>query len=743
MPTNNSDYTCNQHYDLSMVDDLTLKLKEYFGFDTFKGNQEAIIRNVLEGKDTFVRMPTGGGKSLCYQLPALILPGTAIVVSPLIALMKNQVDAIRYVSSDDGIAHFLNSSLTKVQIERVRQDIRAGITKLLYVAPESLNKEENIAFLRTVHVSFYAVDEAHCISEWGHDFRPEYRRIRPIINEISPRPVIALTATATPKVQHDIQKNLGLNSPTIFKSSFNRPNLFYQVKPKNENVDREVVKFILSMPGKSGIVYCMSRNKVTTFAQILQANGISALPYHAGMDPKERAENQDAFLEERADVIVATIAFGMGIDKPDVRYVIHYDMPKSLEGYYQETGRAGRDGGEGICLAFYSKKDLAKLEKFMKGKPISEQEIGRQLLIETAAYAESRVCRRKLLLHYFGEEYEKDNCGSCDNCLMPVKQVEAKELLVSVLEAVQELKSKFKTDYVIKILRGENSAEVESFEHDQLESFGVCEKESEETLNSVIRQALIEGYLSKDIENYGLLKETPKGKKYLKKPVSFQIPSEDEEEDSESAVPRTSGGGSGGAVDPVLFSMMKDLRKKIGSRHKVPPYVVFQDVSMEAMATFYPVTMEELQKIPGVGAGKAKRYGQEFLDLIKRHVEDNDIERPEDLRVKTLANKSKMKVAIVQQIDRKVALDDIAMSHGLEFDELLSEIEAIVYSGTHLNIDYFIEEAMDPDHVSDIYDYFKESTSDSLEAAQEELGDEYSEDEIRLLRVKFLSDLAN
>lgn len=726
-----------------MPDVLYEELKKYFGFDAFKGNQEAIIRNVLNGKDTFVRMPTGGGKSLCYQLPALMLPGTAIVVSPLIALMKNQVDAIRFVSDKNSVAHVLNSSLNKAQVDEVKSDVSSGKTKLLYVAPESLTKEENIDFLKGVEISFYAIDEAHCISEWGHDFRPEYRELRPVIDKISPgKPVIALTATATLKVQHDITKNLALKDPVIFKSSFNRPNLYYQVRKKTKDVDRDIVKFILSHPNKSGIVYCMSRNKVTTFAQILCANGIKALPYHAGMDAKERAENQDAFLSERADVIVATIAFGMGIDKPDVRFVIHYDMPKSLEGYYQETGRAGRDGGEGLCVAFYSRKDLEKLEKFMQGKPISEQEIGRQLLEETAAYAESRVCRRKLLLHYFGEEYKQDNCGSCDNCLMPAKQVEAKELLVNVLLAVQELKGKFKEDYVIKVLLGDDSGDVTSFEHDKLECFGTCEDVSEELLSIIIRQAFIEGYLEKDIDNYGLLKLTSAGKKYIKKPVSFKIPSLEEEEDEED-VPQMAGGGSGGAVDPVLFSMMKDLRKKVAQHNKVPTYVIFQDVSLEAMATFYPITMEELQNIQGVGAGKAKRYGKEFIALIKRHVEDNDIERPEDLRVKTVPNKSKVKLAIVKQIDLRVALDDIANSHNLDIEELLDEIEAIVYSGTRISIDYAIDDLIDPDHVEDIYDYFKTSTTDSIEDAEDELGDEYSTEEIRLVRIKFLSDLAN
>ena len=721
---------------------LAEKLQQYFGFDRFKGNQEAIIRNVLAERNTFVLMPTGGGKSLCYQLPAMLMTGTTIVVSPLIALMKNQVDAMRSFSAKDGVAHFMNSSLNKTQLERVKNDVRDGLTKLLYVAPESLTKEENIAFLREIDISFYAIDEAHCISEWGHDFRPEYRRIRPILNEIGPRSIIALTATATPKVQHDIQKNLGMMDADVFKSSFNRPNLFYHIRPKTQDVDRDVVKYILSQPGKSGIVYCMSRNKVTTFAQVLQANGIKALPYHAGLDAGERASNQDAFLNEEISVIVATIAFGMGIDKPDVRYVIHYDMPKSLEGYYQETGRAGRDGGEGECIAFYRPKDLQRLEKFMQGKPISEQEIGRQLLAETAAFAESRVCRRKLLLHYFGEDYTQENCGACDNCTSTYKQVEAKELLLNVLETVSALKEQFKTEYVVNVLMGELTPDIESFGHQDLEVFGIGSDETETTWTAVIRQALLSGYLSRDIENYGLLKVTAKGKKFALKPVSFKIVDENEEDEDDDA-PKVGGRGSGGAMDPVLFAMMKDLRKKLGASLKLPPYVIFQDPSLEAMATFYPVTIEELQNIPGVGVGKATRYGKEFLDLIRRHVEENEIERPEDMRVRTLANKSKMKVSIVQQIDRKVALDDIAVSHGLDFPELLSEVETIVYSGTRINIDYFINEVMDEDHLEDIFEYFKESTTDSLEEAMQELGKDYSEEEIRLVRIKFLSEMAN
>lgn len=720
---------------------LTEKLKRNFGFDTFKGNQEAIIRNLLAGNDTFVLMPTGGGKSLCYQLPSLILDGTAIVISPLIALMKNQVDAMRNFSAEDGVAHFINSSLNKTAIDQVKTDILSGKTKLLYVAPESLTKEENIDFLKQVNVSFYAVDEAHCISEWGHDFRPEYRRIRPIINEIGVRPVIALTATATPKVQHDIQKNLGMLEATVFKSSFNRPNLYYEVRPKTANIDKDIIKYIKSQEGKSGIIYCLSRKKVEELAELLQVNGIRALPYHAGMDSATRTQNQDAFLLEKIDVIVATIAFGMGIDKPDVRYVIHYDIPKSLEGYYQETGRAGRDGGEGQCITFYINKDLQKLEKFMQGKPIAEQEIGKQLLLETAAYAESSLCRRKILLHYFGEEYEEDNCGNCDNCLNPKKQVEAKDQLCAVLETIIALKEKFKAEYVIDVLLGKETSQILSYQHEDLEVFGSGQGEDERTWNAVIRQALIAGYIGKDIENYGLLKVTKAGHAFLKNPVSFKIVKDVDFDEVEEEVPMK--GGASCAVDPELYSILKDLRKKIAKRLELPPYVIFQDPSLEAMATTYPITIEELQNIPGVGAGKAKRYGEEFVKVIKAHVEENEIERPEDLRVRTVANKSKLKVSIIQAIDRKIALDELAESKGLEFGELLDEIEAIVYSGTKINIDYFLHEIMDDEHIDDIFDYFKESESDSLEDAIEEFGMEYSEEEIRLIRIKFLSEMGN
>ena len=726
---------------MAKKDHLTEELNRHFGFGTFKGNQKAIIENVLAGKDTFVLMPTGGGKSLCYQLPSILMEGTAIVISPLIALMKNQVDAMRNFSEEDGVAHFINSSLNKSAIDQVKSDILSGRTKLLYVAPESLTKEENVDFLRQVKISFYAVDEAHCISEWGHDFRPEYRRIRPIINEIGKRPLIALTATATPKVQHDIQKNPGMIDATVFKSSFNRSNLYYEARPKGTNIDREIIKYIKANEGKSGIVYCLSRKKVEEFADILKANGIKALPYHAGMDSQVRSANQDAFLMEQADVIVATIAFGMGIDKPDVRYVIHYDIPKSLEGYYQETGRAGRDGGEGQCIAFYAYKDLQKLEKFMQGKPVAEQEIGKQLLLETAAYAETSVCRRKVLLHYFGEEYLEDNCGNCDNCLNPKKQVEAKELLSAVLEVISTLKEKFKADYIVNILVGNETSEIQNYKHNELEVFGSGQDEDDKTWNAVIRQALIAGYLAKDIENYGLLKITEKGKEFMKKPVSFKITEDNEFEEEEEEVPVR--GGASCAVDPVLYSMMKDLRKKLSKRLEVPPFVIFQDPSLEAMATTYPITLDELQNIPGVGAGKAKRYGKEFIELIKKHVEENEIERPEDLRVRTVANKSKLKVSIIQRIDRKVALDEIALTNGLEFTELLDEIEAIVYSGTRINIDYFLNDVMDEDHIEDIYEYFKDSETDGLEDAIEELGGDYTEEEIRLVRIKFLSEMAN
>ena len=723
--------------------DLTKKLKQYFGFDTFKGDQEAIIRNVLAGNDTFVLMPTGGGKSLCYQLPSLIMEGTAIVISPLIALMKNQVDVINGMSEEEGLAHYLNSSLNKAAIDLVKEDILSGKTKLLYVAPESLTKDEYVDFLKSVKISFYAIDEAHCISEWGHDFRPEYRRIRPIVNEIGKAPIIALTATATDKVRTDIKKSLGILDAQEFKSSFNRPNLYYEVRQKPGNDDAtnaQIVKFIRQNPGKSGIIYCLSRKKVEELAAVLCTNDIKAAPYHAGLDSATRNKTQDDFLQEDIDVIVATIAFGMGIDKPDVRFVIHYDIPKSLEGYYQETGRAGRDGGEGKCVAFYRYKDLKKLEKFMEGKPVAEQDIGRQLLAETAAYAESSVCRRKMLLHYFGEEYPQDNCGNCDNCLHPKTKQEAKDALAVVLLAVQKLKEDFRSDYVIDFVTGHATDDIVAHKHDQLEEFGSGEDMDDKIWNPVIRQALIAGYLKKDVENYGLLKLTSAGKKFLKSPESFMIVLDNEfsDDDDDETVE-----GQGGALDPTLFAMLKDLRKKVAKQKGVPAYAVFQEGSLEQMATVYPVSLEELQQVQGVGAGKARKFGKEFVELIKRHCEENDIERPEDLRVRTVAKKSAVKVKIIQSIDRQVALDDIANAQGLEFEELLDEVEAIVYSGTKLNIDYFLEEVMDDDHVDDIYDYFSESDTDDLATAMEELGDDYSEDEVRLVRIKFLSEVAN
>ena len=721
---------------------LTETLKKYFGFDTFKGDQEAIIENLLAGNDTFVLMPTGGGKSLCYQLPSLMMEGTAVVISPLIALMKNQVDAMRNYSEEDGVAHFLNSSLNKSAIEQVKSDILSGKTKLLYVAPESLTKDENVEFLKNVKISFYAIDEAHCISEWGHDFRPEYRRIRPIVNMIGRAPIIALTATATQKVREDIKKILGMPDAREYKSSFNRPNLYYEVRRKGNDVDKDIIKFIKTHTGKSGIIYCLSRKKVEELAEILRANGINASAYHAGMESNVRSAVQDDFIKENIDVIVATIAFGMGIDKPDVRFVIHYDMPKSLEGYYQETGRAGRDGGEGLCVAFYSNKDMQKLRKFMQGKPVSEKDVNDELLRETEAYAESSVCRRKSLLHYFGETYTEENCGNCDNCLTPKKQVEAQESLCAVIEAIIAVKEKFKSDHIINLLMGKETSEILAHRHEDLEVFGTGEGEDEKMWNAVIRQALIAGYISKDVENYGLLKVTPAGHKFLKKPVSFKIVEDtDFDEAEEDDAPVRSGGSC--AVDPALYSMLKDLRKKMSKKLDVPPYVIFQDPSLEAMATTYPVTLEELQNIPGVGAGKAKRYGKEFCELIKRHCDENEIERPEDLRVRTVANKSKIKVSIIQAIDRKVALDDIAVSKGLEFGELLDEVEAIVYSGTRLNIDYFLDEIMDEDHLLDIYEYFQESETDKIDDAMEELGGDYTEDEIRLVRIKFISEMAN
>ncbi len=721
--------------------DLIQHLKRNFGFDSFKGNQEEIIRNVLEGNDTFVLMPTGGGKSLCYQLPALMMEGTAIVISPLIALMKNQVDAMRNFGEDDGVAHFLNSSLTKAAITQVKEDVTSGRTKLLYVAPESLTKEENIQFLQSIKISFYAVDEAHCISEWGHDFRPEYRRIRPIINEIGEAPIIALTATATPKVQHDIQKTLGIQDAYVFKSSFNRPNLYYEIRPKVE-ASKEIIKILKENAGKSCIIYCLSRKKVEELAELLVVNGIKALAYHAGMDASTRAANQDKFLYEEVDIIVATIAFGMGIDKPDVRIVIHYDMPKSLEGYYQETGRAGRDGGEGRCIAFYSYKDIQKLEKFMQGKPVAEQEIGKQLLSETVAYAETSLCRRKLLLHYFGEQYKEDNCDSCDNCLHPKEQFEGMGSILTLIKVIQETKEKFKTDHIIDVLIGKESVSVKAYGHHELEDFGVGDEYDDKYWDAVIRHALIEGLLSKEIENYGLLKISDKGREYLNKPYSILITKNHDYSDMED---ESRAGGGTAAVDMELFSMLKDLRKEISRKLNLPPFVIFQDPSLEAMSTYYPITVEELQNMPGVGVGKAKRFGDEFLKLIKGHVEENDIDRPIDMVVKSVANKSKLKISIIQSIDRKVPLDDLAEGKGIEMNDLLKELESIVYSGTRVNIDYFIDQVMDEEHRDDIFAYFKEEAeSDDITTALMELGeDEFTEEEVRMIRIKFISEVGN
>ena len=717
-------------------------LKRYFGFDSFKGDQEAIIRNVLDGNDTFVLMPTGGGKSLCYQLPSLLMEGVAIVISPLIALMKNQVDFITHLSEHEGTAHFLNSSLNKTAIDLVKKDIRNGHTKLLYVAPESLTKEENVEFLKTVKISFYAVDEAHCISEWGHDFRPEYRRIRPIINEIGNAPVIALTATATDKVRTDIKKSLGIVDAKEFKSSFNRPNLYYEVRPKTKEIDKDIVRFIKQHTGKSGIIYCLSRKKVEDLADVLCANDIKAAAYHAGLDSGTRSQTQDDFLMEKIDVIVATIAFGMGIDKPDVRFVIHYDIPKSLEGYYQETGRAGRDGGEGICIAFYSHKDLQKLDKFMEGKPVAEQDIGRQLLLETAAYAETSVCRRKMLLHYFGEQYEKDNCGNCDNCLHPGTRIDAQKQLVIVLKAILAIKENFRSDYVIDFIMGRDTNEILAHKHQDLEDFGAGEDDDPKIWNPVIRQALIAGYLIKEVENYGLLKVTSAGKKFIKHPSTFMVV--EDHEFSEDEEPLNQEGGTS-ALDPTLSAMLHDLRKKWSRKLERPPYVIFQDVSLEQMATDYPITLEELKNIQGVGDGKTRQpYAKEFVDLIKRYCNENEIERQSDFRVRTKAKDSMRKLKILQNIDRRIALDDIANALGIDFEELLDELEGIVlYSGNKINIDYFLDEIMDPDDVRDICDYFSSQETDDIEAAYEEFASDFSEDEIRLVRIKFISDMAN
>ncbi len=722
---------------------LHAKLKEYFGFSSFKGNQEAVIRNVLERKDTFVLMPTGGGKSLCYQLPALLMEGVAIVISPLIALMKNQVDSMRTFSAESGVAHFLNSSLNKTAVQQVRADVLAGKTKLLYFAPESLTKEDNVAFLRKIKISFYAIDEAHCISEWGHDFRPEYRRIRPIINEIGSAPLIALTATATPKVQMDIQKNLGMSDAAVFKSSFNRPNLYYEIRPKHD-VDREIIRFIKQNEGKSGIIYCLSRKKVEELTELLIANGIKARAYHAGMDAATRAGNQDDFLMERVDVIVATIAFGMGIDKPDVRYVIHYDIPKSLEGYYQETGRAGRDGGEGHCLTFYSYKDIQKLEKFMQGKPVAEQEIGKLLLVETVSYAESSMCRRKTLLHYFGEEYAEENCQNCDNCRNPKPQVDAKAALRMALEALRDIGDKFKSDYLVSVLIGKNTALIKSYGHNKSKWFGAGEEHDARFWGAVIRQALILGLVDKNIENYGLISINPKGEQFITMPfpgnITLDHNYDQEEKEAVAEVPM----GKGGAADEELFSMLKDLRKKVAKKHDLPPFVIFQDPSLEDMAVQYPVTLEEMQNITGVGVGKARKFGEEFVRLIKAYVEEKEIIRPQDMVVKGVASKSGNKIFIIQSIDRKMDFEDIARARDLDFDELLTEIEGIVNSGTRLDISYYIREFMDEDKADDIYLYFREDAeSDSLDDALAELGSDYTEEEIRLVRIKFMCEQGN
>ena len=719
---------------------LTEALKHYFGFDAFKGDQEAIIRNVLNGRNTFVLMPTGGGKSLCYQLPSLLMDGVAIVISPLIALMKNQVDFISNLSEHEGTAHFLNSSLNKTAIDQVKADIKAGHTKLLYVAPESLTKEENVEFLRSCKISFYAIDEAHCISEWGHDFRPEYRRIRPIINEIGNAPVIALTATATDKVRSDIKKSLGILDADEFKSSFNRPNLYYEVRPKTKDIDKDIVRFIKQHTGKSGIIYCLSRKKVEDLAEVLRANDIKAAAYHAGLDSATRTQTQDDFLMERIDVIVATIAFGMGIDKPDVRFVIHYDIPKSLEGYYQETGRAGRDGGEGLCIAFYSYKDLQKLDKFMEGKPVAEQDIGRQLLQETAAYAETSVCRRKMLLHYFGETYDKDNCHNCDNCKHPSTKKEAKDQLVVVIQAILATKENFRSDYIIDFIKGRETDEIVAHKHHELEAFGAGEDEDPKIWNPVIRQALIAGYIKKEVENYGILKITSAGKKFIKAPKEFMVVLDREFSEEDEPM---EGGTS--ALDPTLSAMLHDLRKKWSRKLERPPYVIFQDVSIEQMATDYPMTLDELKNIQGVGDGKTRQpYAKDFVELIKRYCEENDITRQADLRVRTKAKDSMRKLKILQNIDRRIALDDIANALGIDFDELLDELEGIVlYSGNKVNIDYFLEDIMDPDDIDDIYEFFREQEKDDLQAAYDEFGDDISENEIRLVRIKFISEMAN
>lgn len=723
---------------------LTEALNKFFGYESFKGDQEAIIKQVLEGKNTFVIMPTGGGKSMCYQLPALMSKGTAVIISPLIALMKNQVDAIRGFNTDDGIAHFMNSSLTKAEIAKVRKDIKAGKTKLLYVAPESLTKEENVKFLKEVDISFFAIDEAHCISEWGHDFRPEYRRLRPIIEQIGDLPIIALTATATEKVQADIQKNLGMMDAVVFKASFNRPNLYYEIRPKRD-VIKEIIKFVKQNTGKSGIIYCLSRKKVEEVAQTLTVNGVKALPYHAGLDATTRATHQDKFLMEEVDVIVATIAFGMGIDKPDVRFVIHHDIPKSLEGYYQETGRSGRDGREGKCVTFYSYKDIEKLEKFMKGKPVAEQEIGKQLLLDTVGYAETSVCRRKVLLHYFGEKYPQDNCQSCDNCLHPKQMIEAQDELEMMLEAVLAVKEKHQSEHVVNVLVGKTDQAVKTYKHDKLEVFGEGADKDERFWTALIRQALLGGLLTKDIDNYGLLKMTEAGQEYLKNPSSFKIALDANFENTETDDDDDfSGAGGGGASDEQLFAMLKDLRKNEAKRLNLPPFVIFQDPSLEEMATNYPINMEEMKNITGVGNGKASKYGVPFINMIKKYVEENEIERPMDLIVKSVANKSVLKVYIIQNIDRKISLNDMSRAKGMSLSDLLTEIETIVSSGTRIDINYYINEIIDEDRQEEVYDYFRTAETDSVQDALVNLGeDDYTQDDIRLMRIKFMSELGN
>ena len=722
-------------------------LKDVFGFDQFKGNQEAIIKSVLAGSDTFVLMPTGGGKSLCYQLPALLKPGTAIVVSPLIALMKNQVDMIRNFGTEVGIAHVMNSSLSKAELLEVKEDLKSGKTKMLYVAPESLTKEETVEFLRTLKISFVAIDEAHCISEWGHDFRPEYRRLRPIINAIGQNlPVIALTATATVKVQQDIMKNLEIMDAKVFKSSFDRPNLYYEVRPKTKDVIKDIIKYIKQNPGKSGIVYCLSRKKVEELAETLVVNGIRALPYHAGLDSQTRKENQDKFLMEEVDVIVATIAFGMGIDKPDVRFVIHHDIHTSLEGYYQETGRAGRDGGEGNCIAFYDYEDIHKLEKFNKGKNVAEQEIARELLNETVTYAESAVCRHRLLLHYFGEEYEKDNCGSCDNCRHPKEKFDGKEDMKMILEAVVDTKQLFKTKHIAELLVGKLTGDIKAAKQENNEYFGAGADYDEKYWTAVIRQALVNKLLTKDIENYGVLKITKEGREFIKKPYTIMLVKDHDYEgcDDEESEALAMGMGKDSGTDRTLFSMLKDLRKTIAKQNNLPPFVIFQDPSLEDMAIQYPITKEEMTQIAGVGAGKAEKFGEPFIKLIKEYVEENEITRPNDMVVKSVVNKSALKIHIIQNIDKRIPLEDIAYGKGLTFDELLSEIESIVSSGTRLDLNYYIEDNIDIYHQEDILDYFHEAESDNVQQALRDLGeDEYSEQEVRLMRIKFLSDVGN